>query len=109
LKARSRERRADGGCGAIRHECAAAPAHGRALHLSVLPEGERDRARLAPHVPKAATTITGAARFYERTADGGNTLRRGFCPRCGAAVYGWPEVLVPRPATWTTRSGFGPR
>jgi len=60
-------------------------------------------------VPKAATTITGAARFYERTADSGNTVRRGFCPRCGAAVYGWPEMLVPRPATWTTRSGFGPR
>jgi hypothetical protein len=51
-------------------------------------------------VPKAATTITGEAHFYERAADSGNTVRRGFCPQCGAPVYGessgFPDALVLR-------------
>jgi len=37
-------------------------------------------------VPTAATTITGAARVYERTPDSGNTIRRGFGPSCGTAA-----------------------
>jgi hypothetical protein len=51
-------------------------------------------------VPKAAMTITGQARFYERMADSGHRVRRGFCPDCGCPVYaensGRPDTLMLR-------------
>jgi hypothetical protein len=85
-------------CGAIRYECSAAPI--MAGHCHCRSCRKASGAGHASHVmvPKAAMTIAGDARFYERTADSGNTVRRGFRPNCGAPDYaessGWPDMLT---------------
>ncbi|HYC75567.1 GFA family protein [Brevundimonas sp.] len=38
-------------------------------------------------IPESALTVTGEPTFYERAADSGNVVRRGFCGRCGSAIY----------------------
>ncbi|MCB9605489.1 MAG: GFA family protein [Polyangiaceae bacterium] len=37
-------------------------------------------------VPEAAVELSGTLRFYERAANSGNLVSRGFCPECGSAV-----------------------
>ena len=31
-------------------------------------------------------TLTGQVTFYDRPADSGNVVSRGFCPHCGSAI-----------------------
>jgi hypothetical protein len=38
-------------------------------------------------IAQQALGVTGEVRFYDRPADGGNMVSRGFCPECGSAVY----------------------
>jgi hypothetical protein len=38
-------------------------------------------------VPEAAFSVTGEVRFFDKPADSGNMVSRGFCPTCGAALY----------------------
>lgn len=51
-------------------------------------------------VPEEGFTHSGTVRFYDRPADSGNIVSRGFCPNCGSAVFsrnsGMPEVVFPR-------------
>lgn len=47
-----------------------------------------------------ALKVIGDLHFYERDADSGNNVRRGFCPNCGCAVYstnsGYPGMAFIR-------------
>jgi hypothetical protein len=75
-------------CGAIRYECTEEPImsghcqcrdcqhFSGAGHLSLM------------MVPKAALTVTGEPKFYDKRADSGNVAHRGFCPNCGSPVIG---------------------
>jgi hypothetical protein len=49
-------------------------------------------------VPKDGVTMTGETKVYEVTADSGNTVGRGFCPRCGGPIFtvssGLPGVIM---------------
>jgi hypothetical protein len=51
-------------------------------------------------VPKDRFSVDGEVRFYDKPADSGNTVSRGFCPICGSAVYstnsGMPDMVFPR-------------
>jgi hypothetical protein len=51
-------------------------------------------------VPEDGFTVTGEVTFYDRPADSGNIVSRGFCPNCGSALYskndGVPGVVFPR-------------
>jgi hypothetical protein len=51
-------------------------------------------------IPEAAFSVTGAVTFYDRAADSGNIVSRGFCGRCGSPIYstnsGMPGVVFPR-------------
>lgn len=66
-------------------------------------------------------SVDGEVRFFEKTADSGNAVRRGFCPRCGSAVYSTnagmpgmafvrasslddPEAFTPAMAVYTSRA-----
>ena len=44
--------------------------------------------------------MSGEVKFYDRPADSGNMVSRGFCPNCGSAVYsknaGMPGVVFVR-------------
>jgi hypothetical protein len=71
-------------CGAIRYEIAAEPmlAGHCQCHDCQHQTGGGHASFMA--VPADALKLTGALRFYESTADSGNTIRRGFCPTCGS-------------------------
>ena len=48
-------------------------------------------------VPKDAVKITGVAKYYDVEADSGHTSSRGFCPDCGARLFGrttaMPDIM----------------
>jgi hypothetical protein len=73
-------------CGAVRYECSADPLFAANCHC-------RDCQRFsgAPFtanigVPADALKITGNVTYYERQADSGSMISRGFCPKCGSRV-----------------------
>jgi hypothetical protein len=39
-------------------------------------------------VPAASLKITGMVKYFDSKADSGNTFTRGFCPACGARLFG---------------------
>jgi hypothetical protein len=39
-------------------------------------------------LPAGALKITGGVKYYEAKAESGNMLSRGFCPECGASLFG---------------------
>ena len=41
--------------------------------------------------PQAAVAITGEVHWYLRTADSGRPASEGFCPTCGARLFGQGE------------------
>lgn len=51
-------------------------------------------------VPATAFEVTGAVTFYDRPADSGNIVSRGFCGTCGSPIYstnsGMKGVVFPR-------------
>jgi hypothetical protein len=85
-------------CGAIRYECSAEPIMAGHCHCRSCQNASGTGHASHLMVPRAAMTITGDLRLHERAADSGNRVRRGFCPNCGASVYGessgWPDVLT---------------
>jgi hypothetical protein len=69
--------------------------------------------------PEEAVRFTGEITAIERTADSGNTVERGFCPKCGSQMYSRtinpggapiriragtlddPELMAPQAIIWT--------
>lgn len=51
-------------------------------------------------IPESAFTVTGDVTFYDRAADSGNIVSRGFCGICGSPIYsknsGMPGMVFPR-------------
>ncbi len=51
-------------------------------------------------IPEDAFKVSGDVKFYDRPADSGNVVGRGFCPTCGSPIYsknsGMPGVVFPR-------------
>jgi hypothetical protein len=63
-------------------------------------------------VPVDAVSLTGELRFYEQTADDGNTVSRGFCPLCGSPVVGkssgHPDIMLFAAASLDDPTRFKP-
>jgi hypothetical protein len=75
-------------CGRVRYECSADPilmgnCHCRDCQKASGGAYEPDIGR-----PAAALKITGPVKYYDTKADSGNMLSRGFCPECGASLFG---------------------
>ena len=51
---------------------------------------------------RTGVTLTGEARHWDMVADSGNVKRRGFCPRCGVAVF---MTFAAQPDVFTIRAG----
>jgi len=51
-------------------------------------------------IPEDGFSVSGEIKFYDRPADSGNIVSRGFCPDCGSALYskndGMPGMVFPR-------------
>ncbi len=37
--------------------------------------------------PENKFSVSGQLRFFDKAADSGNVVSRGFCPNCGSAVF----------------------
>lgn len=99
-------------CGSIRYEVAALPRTsllcccrdcqyaGGSGHMAVF------------IVPAESVTLHGELTYYDRAADSGNTVSRGFCGRCGAQVMarnsGYPESRFIAAASLDDPSIFQP-
>tara|TARA_R110002073_G_scaffold92783_5_gene217335 strand:- start:8176 stop:8619 length:444 start_codon:yes stop_codon:yes gene_type:complete len=87
-------------CGAVRYESAVAPQ--LAAHCHCVDCRKSSGTGHCTHlvIPEAGFTATGRVKFYDRPADSGNVVSRGFCPNCGSAVYstnsGLQGMVFPR-------------
>lgn len=75
-------------CGKVRYECTADPifmgnCHCRDCQIA-------GGGAYAPEIgiPAPTLKITGEVKYHEIKADSGNALSRGFCPECGARLFG---------------------
>ena len=87
-------------CGAVRYVSAAPPAmSGHCYCVDCRKSSGTDHCTHLV-VPKDGFAVTGEVRFYDRPADSGNMVGRGFCPTCGSAVYStnsaMPGMVFPR-------------
>ena len=51
-------------------------------------------------VPKSTISVSGEVRFFEKPADSGHIVARGFCPNCGSVLYtknsATPDLIILR-------------
>ena len=45
-------------------------------------------------VPEADIAVSGDLKFYDKPADSGNKVRRGFCPNCGSSVLSKNDAMA---------------
>jgi len=74
-------------CGAVRYRASADPIACGHCHCNDCrrSSGTGHCSHLA--LPQAAFAVTGDVKFFDKPADSGNVVSRGFCPSCGAAIY----------------------
>ncbi len=64
-------------------------------------------------VPEDAFAVRGEVRFFDKPADSGNMISRGFCPTCGSAVYstndGMPGLVFVRASSLDDPNEFKPQ
>jgi len=100
-------------CGAVRYESAVQPV--AAAHCQCEDCRKSSGSGHCSHlvVPENAFTVTGEVRFFDKPADSGNLVSRGFCPTCGSAVYstngGMPGVIFPRASSLDDPEVFQPQ
>lgn len=63
-------------------------------------------------VARDAIRFEGEVKFYDRTADSGNNVSRGFCPTCGSPVYannsGFPDNVFISVSSLDDPEAFSP-
>jgi hypothetical protein len=98
-------------CGKVRYECQEESGGG---HCHCIDCRKTSATGHASHmiVPEPAFSVSGEVRFYDRAADSGNMVSRGFCPNCGSAIYstnaGMPGVVFVRASSLDDTSDFKP-
>ena len=75
-------------CGAVRYECSAEPIAMGNCHCRDCQRATGSAFAAAVLVPVSAVKITGEVKYYEVIGDSGGIVRRGFCPNCGARLFG---------------------
>jgi len=85
-------------CGAVRYECSADAIFMGNCHCRDCQKASGGAYEPAIGLPAAALKITGNVKYYDVKADSGNTVSRGFCPECGARMFGksdgMPELAI---------------
>ena len=73
-------------CGAVRYSCSEETGGG---HCHCVDCRKTSGTGHCSHmiVPEPAFSISGEVRFFDKPADSGNLISRGFCPICGSAIY----------------------
>jgi len=87
-------------CGRVRFESKADPVLAAHCHCTDCRKSSGTGHCTHIVVPDDGFSVTGEVKFYDRPADSGNIVSRGFCPNCGSAVYStnaaMPGVCFPR-------------
>lgn len=87
-------------CGAVRFESSADPQLVGHCHCVDCRKSSGTGHCTHIVVPEEAISVTGEVTFYDRPADSGNIVSRGFCPTCGSPVYsrnsGMAGMVFPR-------------
>ena len=108
-------------CGAVRYESAAAAQIALHCHCRDCRRSSATGHATIVIVPECEISLTGEVRFYDRPADSGNIVSRGFCPSCGSAIYARnsgtpgtvglcasslddPEIVEPGMVVYTSRA-----
>ncbi len=64
-------------------------------------------------VTDAAFSMTGKVKFYDKAADSGNIVSRGFCQDCGSPIYstnsGMPGMVFVRASSLDNLEDFKPQ
>lgn len=74
-------------CGAVTYESTAEPVVVGHCHCVDCRKSSGTGHGTHVGLPRAALHIHGNVKFYDRPADSGNIVSRGFCPECGSAIY----------------------
>ena len=80
-------------CGAVRYECSVEPVMTANCHCRDCQKATGGAYVPALAVPRNAVRITGDVKYYDVKGDSGNLVSRGFCPTCGARLFGKPTVM----------------
>ena len=75
-------------CGAVRYECSSEPVFTGNCHCRDCQKSTGGAYVPVLAVPADSLKITGEVKYYDSRADSGHTLSRGFCPNCGARLFG---------------------
>jgi len=99
-------------CGAVRYECAEESGGGH-CHCNDCRRSSGTGHCSHMIVPESGFAVTGEIRFFDKPADSGNMVSRGFCPTCGAALYstnaGMPGVVFVRASSLDDPEHFRPQ
>lgn len=74
-------------CGQVRYAISAEPLGARSCWCRDCQKIASGSATVNVLFPEDAVRFTGALSTYVMIADSGNTVERGFCPRCGSQLY----------------------
>ena len=99
-------------CGKVRYECQEEAGGG---HCHCIDCRKSSGTGHCSHmiVPEAAFKISGNVRFFDKPADSGNMISRGFCPECGSPIYsknsGVPGMVFVRASSLDDPQAFRPQ
>lgn len=74
-------------CGAVEYEVVAEPIVVARCYCADCRKASGTSHGTHVAVPESAMSVTGKVRFFDKPADSGNIVSRGFCPTCGSAIY----------------------
>jgi hypothetical protein len=99
-------------CGAIRYSVDAQPLGARTCWCRLCQYVAAGSATVNVIFPAEAVKIEGPLRTFDRVADSGNHLTRGFCPDCGTPVTSFaaerPHLMILRAGTLDDPGLIGP-
>ncbi len=99
-------------CGAVRYECAEEFGGG---HCHCIDCRRSSGTGHCSHmiVPESGFSVVGKVKFFDKPADSGNMINRGFCPECGSAIYstnvGMPGLVFVRASSLDDPDAFKPQ
>jgi hypothetical protein len=79
-------------CGAVRYECTADPIAMGNCHCRDCQRATGSAFAAVILISTSAVNITREVKYYEVIGDSGAIVRRGFCPNCGARLFGNPSA-----------------
>ncbi|MEQ8398818.1 GFA family protein [Thalassobaculum sp.] len=80
-------------CGSVRYHSPAEPVLTAHCHCADCRRSSGTGHCTHVVMPEAGFTVTGEVRFFDRPADSGNLVRRGFCPACGSPIYSTNSMM----------------